>query len=122
MPISWQVANGVVFLESGEDATFPEWRQAIEGFLAHPGYRPGMGVIHDWRRLLKAPATPDIIARSSYVKGIPPLKGTRWAFVVGSLAAFGVARMAQILTEESSLELRVFRDMAQAEAWVREDV
>lgn len=119
VPISSRIANGVVLLESAETATFTEWCEAFKGFLADPDYRPSMGVIHDWRRLLTAPPSTEIMARAEYVTEIPAMKGTRWALIVAGTAAYGMGRMAEILMETSSVELRVFRDMAEAEAWVR---
>ncbi len=119
MPISWRIANGVVLLESAETATFREWCEALKGFLADPDYRPGMGVIHDWRRLLTASPSTEIMARAEYVTEIPAMKGTRWALIVAGTVTYGMGRMAEILMETSSVELRVFRDMAEAEAWVR---
>ncbi len=41
--------------------------------------------------------------------------------VVASQAQYGMGRMAEALTENGrSVEFRVFTDLAQAEAWLRE--
>jgi len=39
--------------------------------------------------------------------------------VVEGPAGYGMGRMAEILTDETPVDLRVFRDVAAAEAWAR---
>lgn len=116
MPVSWRISHGLIWLESDEAATFEEWQSAIEAALAHPDHRPGMGVIHDWRRLRAAPSTDEIRARARYGATLGPI---RWALVVPGDASYGMGRMAEILTEQHAIELRTFRDLAEAEAWAR---
>jgi hypothetical protein len=43
----------------------------------------------------------------------------RWGLVVSDPASYGMGRMAEALSEGTSIELRVWRDLAEAEAWVR---
>jgi hypothetical protein len=120
MPISWRIVDGVVFLKSIGSATFEEWRAAVEGFLAHPDHKPGMGVVHDWRGLGEAPLPSDIRTRADYVKRhASSLARPRWALVVTEGVNYGMGRMAEGLVDGSSVELRAFRDLAEAEAWVR---
>lgn len=120
MPVSWRIENGLVWLESTEPSAFEEWRAAVEGFLAHPDYRPGMGAIHDWRQHQSGLPTGEIRARSHYIVRNAAIFGTmRWALVAPADVAYGMGRMAETLTAAHPLELRTFRDMAAAEAWVR---
>ena len=44
------------------------------------------------------------------------------AVIVPTNFAFGMARMWEILTERPGWSVRVFRDMAEAERWLREEV
>jgi hypothetical protein len=120
VPVSWRFANGVVFLESIEDATFEAWREAVDEFLAHPDYRPGMGVVHDWRRLSGVLLASEIVVRSAYLtRHLSEAVATRWALVASADAAFGMGRMAEAFVNLSAIQVRVFRDLAEAEAWVR---
>jgi hypothetical protein len=122
MPIAWRIADGIVHLESIGSSTFAEWCDAIDQFLAHPDYRSGMGVLHDWRRLTSAPPTTEVRARADHlVKHAARFGRMRWALVVGSAdVSYGMARMAEALVHApSQIEVRAFRDPGDAEAWVR---
>ena len=91
----------------------------MESILADPRYKPGMGVLHDWRRRTRVLDAAEIEARSSHLAGsrFPPM---RWALLVERAVDFGMGRMAEALLDASDIELRVFQDPAEAEAWVRE--
>jgi hypothetical protein len=116
MPVSWRISEGVVFVESDEQATLAEWKAAIEASLAHSEYRPGMGVLHDQRRLTDAPSIDEGKARVAFViaRGI-----RRWAVLAGSEASYGMGRMGAGISGGTSTEIRAFRDPADAEAWAR---
>lgn len=116
MPISWRISDGLVRLESHGDVAFDEWKAAVDAALAHPDHRPGMGVLHDWRGMRTSPSTAEIEARARYGAGLGPI---RWALVVPSDVGYGMGRMAEILTERPPIELRTFRDLGEAEAWLR---
>jgi hypothetical protein len=119
MPVSWRIAHDVVWLDSGEAATFEEWRAAVDEFLAHPECRPGMPVIHDWRRMACTVDSCEIRARADYVRDAFALRGhTKWAIVASNSASYGMGRMAEALTDASLVKLRTFRDPADAEGWV----
>jgi hypothetical protein len=116
MPVSWEISHGVVRLLSDDTASFDEWRKAFEAALGHPDHRAGMGVVHDWRRLPMPPSAEEVRKRVRYVSRLGP---RRWALVVPDEVGYGMGRMAEILTDELSIRLRVFRDMGEAEAWAR---
>lgn len=116
MPVTWRITDGLLWLESDGDASFDEWREAVEAALRHPDHRPGMGVLHDWRGLRAAPSAEELHPRASYAKRLGP---RRWAVVVEGQAGYGMGRMAEILTEPMPVELRVFQDIREAEAWAR---
>jgi len=100
--------------------TFEEWHAAIVGFLGHPDYRPGMGVLHDWRALLEAPQPLDVRRRADYLeRHVASFRFTRWALVVSRSATYGMGRIEQTLLNGSPVEIRIFRDLAEAEAWAR---
>ena len=79
-----------------------------------------MGAINDWRQHRNGLPTGEIRARSHYLVRNAHAFGTmRWALVAPADVAYGMGRMAETLTAARPLELRTFRDMAEAEAWVR---
>jgi hypothetical protein len=97
--------------------------ETIDAILADPDFRPGFGVLSDWRLGL-------ILATDAYIEGFLDLlkaaeqRGVRkWATVVdpSSLAAYGVGRKAETQSELQGLTYRVFRDYDQALAWLTDD-
>ncbi len=119
MPATVTILDSFVRIETDDEAGFAEWRAALESILADPRYERGMGVLHDWRRHTRAPAAAEIEARSRYLTGsrFGPI---RWALLVERAVDYGMGRMAEALLDGSGIELRVFQDPAEAEAWVRE--
>jgi hypothetical protein len=117
--VSWQIANGLVLLESDASESFEEWRAAIEEAVASRDYRPGMGLVHDLRRSTRIPPTGEVEARAYHAAGQMRAHAIRrWALVVTSDAAFGIVRLAEMLAEKA-VDIRAFRDPEDAEAWAR---
>jgi len=120
MPISWRISEGLVRITSIGEVPFEDWRAAVDAALSDPDYRPGMGVVHDWRGLQETPSAPEIRARGEYGA---KLRAMRWALVVQSDAAYGMGRMSEVLAavlaEPPPIELRVFRSKVEAVAWAR---
>src|SRR5260221_1038831 len=117
MPVLWRFTSGLVYLESSEGATFEEWRDAIDAVWADPAFEPGMGIVHDWRKLRAGLPTAEVEKRSEYLAAnAAPFGRTRWALLVDSPVAYGMGRMAETLTGTGN-GLRVFPDPAQAETW-----
>ena len=116
MPVSWRISEGAVVIVSDEQATLAEWKAAVDAALADGDYRPGMGVLHDQRRLRDAPSAEEGRARAAYVawRGM-----RRWAVLAGSDAAYGMGRMGEGISSGTATEIRAFRDPAEAEAWAR---
>ncbi len=116
MPVSWRIADGLVWLESDDPVTFAEWSAAIDAALADKDHRPGMGMLHDQRRLKHGPSIEEGKARVAFValRGIP-----RWAVLAESPVAYGMGRMGAALSSGTSTMIRAFRDPVEAEAWAR---
>jgi hypothetical protein len=128
--VSWRISEDVVFLESDGQATRDEWTSAVDASLASSDHRPGMGVLHDWRRTKAIPGARvirlriDVLVERAMARGVK-----RWAFVVAGDARWelvvtgdtygGTGRTDEGLTGRSSVEFRVFKDRAAAAAWVR---
>jgi hypothetical protein len=116
MPVSWRISDGLVVLESDELATFAEWQAAIDAAVTNKDYRLGMGFLHDQRRLKHAPSIEEGKARVNFVAG----RGIRrWAVLAAGDATYGMGRMGEALSAATPVEIRAFRDPAEAEAWAR---
>jgi hypothetical protein len=120
-PVAWRVVDRCVLLESGETTTLREWTAGLDAAIADAAFEPGMSVVHDTRSRRSVPDTAEVRdgvrlivarARASQIR--------RWALVARSGAHYGMARMAQILSELDHApqpEFRVFRDLGEAVAW-----
>jgi hypothetical protein len=122
MAVSWCIKDGLVCLQSEGEWSRAEWRGAVDGFLADPEFRTGMGLIHDQRRLLLPErGLLEVRAAVDFLRPRTVRIGrARWAVLVGDPGAYGLARVAQaVLLNDTEISLRVFYDASQAEAWVR---
>ncbi len=118
MPVSWAIAEGLVLLKSDENATFEEWETAVDSALRDPAVVPGMGIVHDLRRLVRVPTVPEAAARAKVVETrSKALSLRRWAVVVTPGVQFGMARMAEAFTELVDVEFRAFTDPLEARDW-----
>jgi len=121
MPVSWRVSQEVVFLEGNGQATLDEWMSAVDGSLASGDYRPGMGVVQDWRRTKAIPGAKvirlriDVLVERARAGGVK-----RWAIVVAGEArwelvitgdTYGGGTTDERLNGRSSVEFRVFNGL-----------
>jgi hypothetical protein len=124
MPVSWHIAEGLVFVVSDKAATFDEWKEAAHTALdlAHSGLGGGIAAVHDARRS-PLPSAQELRARVEFLEGQAEAFGLkRWAILVTRPAHFGVGRMAEMLAAAAAaepVELRMFTDPVEAEAWAR---
>ena len=91
-----------------------------KGFLAAtPGLRYAFLSDH---RALEEPATSAQV--SMVLQKISELRGvyeqSRWAIVVALTASYGMMRLLQVHAEKIGLEVEIFRDLAEANRWVRQ--
>jgi hypothetical protein len=112
---------GIIYLSATGATTEEEWTEARARVAADPLYRPGMNVLIDGLRH-ESLLTADFIRRiaSGPIAGSGPDDQPRWAIVVSREAAYGLGRMFATLAKESHLLVRVFRDIHDAEEWLRD--
>ena len=130
MSVSWRISEDVVFLESDGPATRDEWTSAVDASLASNDHAPAMGVLQDWRRTKAVPGAKvirlriDVLVERASARGVKRWAivvagDARWDLVVTGDAYRGRGRTDESLPRPSSVEFRVFKDLAAAEAWVR---
>ena len=90
------------------------------GFLAAtPGLRY---VFLSDHRALEEPATPAqvslVLQKVSELRGV--YERSKWAIVVSSPASYGMMRLLEVHAEKIGLEVEIFRDIAEANKWVRQ--
>src|SRR5438477_9912571 len=115
MPITWTVdpAERIVSLVYEGDPAFEDFRRAMDGVLADPGYRVGFNFLVDRRRSSEAQTAAYIHAAAAYVEAhIEQLRGSRWAALVKNLTEYGMVRMGQAVTSTLPIEVASFEDEA----------
>ena len=96
--------------------------EAIQGVVEHPEFSSGFRIRSD-HRAVETPLTP-VQARAmvDLIERYPALRGTRWAVIVGSLASYGMLRLASAHAERVPVHIEVFEDPAEADAWLDQSV
>ena len=113
--------RSLVRLEVLDPLDLEQIAETVQRLLSDPKLRPGLNFLSDHSKL-QSTATTDL------VKSTPPLLVRlserlgpfRCALVVPSEASYGMARMAGVLAESSPAEVRAFRSLEEAEAWLAE--
>jgi hypothetical protein len=124
MAVSYAIGPmaGIVRITLVGDATLEQWTHGMRVILSSPTYQPGFGFLID--RRAAEPATAEFMAdvvgflRSNQAA----LSGARWAIVLPEARGSDGAYFAAELAERGRLPIpiRTFRDIAKAEAWLRE--
>ena len=121
MPVTYSVdpSGALVRLRYDGTPTYAEWAEAMRALLAEPAYVPGIGFLVD-RRDVAAPDTEFVEGVLEFIRAHRErFTGSRWATVTGhGGAAFGMARMAQVLGESLPITSELFQDISAAEAWL----
>lgn len=98
-------------------------RRLIDDVLGRPFWRPGRHVLFDHRSLdfRGADYAAMLQARGNHLRDNDRIGNGKAALLMGSMDAFGVARQFEMLAEGQVLaRLRVFKDEAEALAWLTE--
>ena len=111
--------EGIVEI-SGPEAESPEEFEAlVRAIVADPAFRSGFGFLRN-RRDLPPPQTTRVRRGADYLRHLPALARSRWAFVVADPASYGMIRMGATLAETGGIDGRAFSDEAEARRWLTE--
>lgn len=111
---------GLIVITRSHNPTFDEWRTFMEGLLADPQFRPGLAILEDRRGDRVVPSRNDVEIAAAWIRSNAARLGqNRWAVVLdpSSLAAFGMVRVGEFLTDRSGVSLRAFTSIDTARAW-----
>ena len=120
MPVAHQLIpeQRLVVLTHSDPVTYEEWSAALLAVFAAPQYKPGFNVLVD-RRDSTPPTRLFADAIATFVRKHREQFGTaRVAILVSEVAAFGMARMQEMLNEAAAVETRAFRSEAAAMEWL----
>lgn len=113
---------GLVDITRSHTPTFEEWRGFMEGVLSDKRFRPGLPILEDRRGERTVPTRNDVEVAAAWVRiNAARLGPARWAIVLdpSALAAFGMVRVGEFLTDRSGVSLRAFTSIDSARLWVR---
>ena len=111
---------GLVLITRSHNPTFDEWRMFMEGLLTDPQFRPGLAIVEDRRSDRVVPTRNEVEIASAWIRtNATRLGQNRWAVVLDptSLAAYGMVRVGEFLTDRSGVSLRAFTSIETARAW-----
>lgn len=97
-------------------------RAVLASLDARPDFRPHFGIVSDWRAVRTAPGSMFV---QQFLTALETYHATghftgRWATVVPPAAAvYGMARMAELLSEQSLVPYHAFQDFDEACRWAR---
>lgn len=123
MPISYRIdrERRVVFVRGEGEVTIEDLKGYSAGVVNDPAYEAGMDELVDFRGAAGAEklTTEQILEVRALNRELSDAVGaSKLAFVVDSDLAFGLARIFMAYSEDSKITHEVFRDLAEARAWL----
>ena len=117
MPVSHKidVVKGVVFTTWSGDVTLEEARSHLQQLRNHADFLPSMSQLSDAREVTSTVSAEGIRELASTT---PFGEGSRRAIVVSSDVVFGVSRMYELRQLEGGADVKLFRDIGEARAWL----
>lgn len=111
---------GLVLITRTHTPSFDEWRAFMETLLGDTRFRPGTAILEDRRAERGVQARPEVEIMAAWIRANAGRLGhNRWAIVVdpSALAAYGMVRVGEFLTDRSGVSLRGFTSLETARAW-----
>jgi hypothetical protein len=116
--ISFSIENNVLHLNLDGELT----KDDVLGFRARvqadPSYWPGMPELVDCRGLSTLFSADDLRALAARMERPASPRPWRCAVLVSSDVVYGLARMYDAFVDAAPIEVRPFRDPAEATAWL----
>ena len=113
--------KGIVWTTVTGELTLAEIRADMAQLAANPAYRPDLPGLVDMRGVTKFLTAEETAQLAEQLKSSPKVVNrARRALLVGSELSFGMYRMFEALMSGGTVEYFVFRDEAEARAWVEE--
>lgn len=123
MAIRVDLSSGVAHIQIFGRTTWDDFRAAFTTMLEHPDFSPGMNSLWDTRTADFTQFTPPELLRfAEFVTGHAQARdGARGALVVSVDEDHGLASMYDTILEmKLPVHMRVFQNLADAEAWLAE--
>ncbi len=122
MAISYQIdpGQGLVLTTVSGVLTDEELLEHKRTLIEDPGFQPGMRELSDVREVERLEVTAAGVRKMVALdeQNASRLGDYKLAIVAADDAAFGTARMYQMLTEANVQNIGVFREIEEAKAWL----
>ncbi len=120
MPIRYRIdlKQEIVYTTADGVLTDAELAENQDNLRKDPDFHPSFNRLADYRAVESFELTGTDVRRLAGAKGITKSEGSRRAFVVSSDLAYGMARMFQILADDTPVTIEVFKDMTEARKWL----
>jgi hypothetical protein len=121
MPITFRIdkESGIVYTTIDGRTNTDEIVESLESLLNNPDFKPGLNGIADLRNSEMDTFSADVKRIAGlmieYRNKIGPSKT---AVVISKDVTFGMTRVFQAFSEQSSIETAIFRDMEEALRWL----
>jgi hypothetical protein len=113
--------KGIVYTTVTGEVTLREISADMAQLADDPSYRPDMPGLVDLRGATKVLDAEETVQFAQFIKSSPRVVNhARRALLVGSDLSYGMCRMFEAMAEDGTVQHRVFRDEAEARAWVEE--
>jgi hypothetical protein len=110
---------GCVFAKRSGSYVHSEWMAILEAINNDVNLRAGMNRHYDYREAEGAPSKEETFDQVRYFGGMDETLGPRKVAIVASqLITFGMSRMYGTLRDGSSADIRQFKTIDEAAAWL----
>ena len=122
MPVRYEIDKqlGLILIVGSAVIRDEDSQELTERLLADPDLRHCSMELDDWRAVTRNEVSVECIrsVAESWANFDPHLEGAKLASVTAREVDFGVSRMYQGIRNKSPVEIRVFRELSQAELWL----
>ncbi len=110
---------GVLCKRGVGEVTADDLRKQLMEELQHPDFHPGLDKIMDYRRLHPRLSLDELEGLALTVRQFESVIGdSRWAVVTDLDVVYGQMRKFITLLEGTKIQVKVFRGMEEAKAWL----
>jgi hypothetical protein len=124
MPIAIKIDkdSGIVHSMIEGRISADELIEKLQDLIDHPDYRPGLNGIADLRKIDKDMFSEDVFKVAKLmIENRDKIGASKTAVLVSKEVTFGMTRVFQALSEQSSVKTEIFWSMEEALQWLGAD-
>ncbi len=120
MPLEYEIDDklDLIYVYASGKLQVDEYRDFFERLRDDPRRRRSMHMLSDYRQIELSASAEDVRTIASLMGSSQLFRECRNAVIASQAASFGLARMFEMLTEPSGIEIRTFDTPAAAISWL----